>query len=198
MIGESNDMSKVIKQMEMTALRESFGNVRDLVVLSIKGLNCVHDGQFRAALRKKKVRLKVVKNSLTRKVFGEIGLKVPDDSPFWTGPTAMAWGGDSIAELSQAIDGELKGAKTATLYKDKIVVKGAIADGLPVSFDKALKMPTRAEAIARVVMLALAPASQLVGQIKAAGANLASQIKTLSEKKDEAAAPAEAPAAPPA
>jgi large subunit ribosomal protein L10 len=183
-------MSKVIKQMEMTALRESFGKVRDLVVLSITGLNCVHDGQLRAALRKKKIRLKVVKNSLTRKVFGDIGLHVPDDSPYWTGPTALAWGGDSIAELSQAIDGELKGAKTATLYKDKVFVKGAIADGLPVSFDQALKMPTRAEAIARVAMLALAPASRLVGQIKAAGANLASQIKTLSEKKEEAASAA--------
>jgi large subunit ribosomal protein L10 len=190
-------MSKVIKQMEMTALRESFGNVRDLVVLSIKGLNCIHDGQFRAALRKKKVRLKVVKNSLTRKVFGEIGLKVPDDSPYWTGPTAMAWGGDSLAELSQAIEGELKGPKTAPLYKDKVLVKGAIADGLPVSYEKALTMPTRVEAIARVMMLALAPASRLVGQLKAPGANLASQIKTLSEKKGEAA-PAEAPADPPA
>jgi large subunit ribosomal protein L10 len=182
-------MSKVIKQMEMTALRESFGKVRDLIVLRIQGLNCVQDGQLRAALRKKKVRLKVVKNSLTRKVFGEIGLRVPDDSPFWVGPTTLAWGGDSIAELSQAIDGELKGPKTASLYKDKVVPKGAIADGLPISFDKALTMPTRAGALARVAMLALAPASRLVGQLRAAGANLASQIKSLSEKKDEAAAP---------
>jgi large subunit ribosomal protein L10 len=190
-------MSKVIKQMEMDALRGTFGNVRDLVVLSIRGLNCINEGQFRAALRKKKVRLRTVKNSLTRKVFGELGLKIPDDSPFWTGPTALAFGAESIAELSQAIDGELKGPKTAPLYKDKVLVKGAVADGLPVTFDQALKMPTRVEAIARVAMLALAPASRLVGQLKAAGANLASQIKTLSEKKDEAA-PAEAPAAPPA
>jgi large subunit ribosomal protein L10 len=182
-------MSKVIKQMEMTALRESFEKVRDLVVLSIQGLDCVKDGQFRAALRKKKVSLKVVKNSLTRKVFGEIGLKVPDDSPFWTGPTALAWGTDSIAELSQAIDGELKAPKTAPLYKDKVVIKGAIADGQPLSFEKALKMPTRAGAIAHVAMLALAPASRLVSQLKAPGANLASQLKSLSEKKDEAAAP---------
>src|SRR6266851_8243682 len=113
-------MSKVIKQMEMTALHESFGKVRDMVVLSIKGLSCVSDGQFRAALRKKKVRLKVVKNTLARKVFGEIGLKVPEDSPFWAGPTALAWGGDSIAELSQAIEGELKNPKLAAQYKEKV------------------------------------------------------------------------------
>jgi large subunit ribosomal protein L10 len=186
-------MSKVIKQMEMDALRQSFGEVRDLVLLSIKGLNCINEGQFRAALRKKKIRLKAVKNSLTRKVFGEIGLKVPDDSPYWTGPTALAWGTDSIAELSQAIDGELKAPKTGAVYKDKVVIKGAIADGEPITFEKALTRPTRAGAVARVVMLALAPASRLVSQLKAPGANLASQVKSLSEKKDEAA-----PAAPPA
>ena len=30
-------MSKVIKQMEMDALKKTFGDVRDLVVLSVKG-----------------------------------------------------------------------------------------------------------------------------------------------------------------
>jgi large subunit ribosomal protein L10 len=176
-------MSKVIKQMEMTSLHETFGKVRDLVVLSIKGLNCVHDGQFRAALRKKKVRLKVVKNSLTRKVFGELGLKVPDDSPFWTGPTALAFGGESIAELSQAIDGELKGAKTASLYKDKIVVKGAIADGEPLSFEQALKMPTRVEAISAVLAAILGPVSAIVGGLTSPGAQVASQIQKIAEKE---------------
>jgi large subunit ribosomal protein L10 len=186
-------MSKVIKQMEMNALHDTFANVRDLVVLSIKGLNCHNDGQLRTALSKKKIRLRVVKNSLTRRVFDELGLNVPGDSPFWTGPTALAYGGDSVAELSKAVDDELKYSKAAAQYKDKVVVKGAIADGQVVPFDQALKMPTRLEAIARVVMLALAPASRLVSQLKAPGANLASQIKSLSEKKDEAAA-----AAPPA
>jgi len=46
-------------------------------------------------------------------------------------------------------------------------------------------MPTRLEAIGRVVSLAMAPAARLVSQIKAPGANLASQIKSLSEKGEE-------------
>jgi large subunit ribosomal protein L10 len=188
-------MSKVIKQMEMDALKDAFKDVRDLVVLSITGLDCVADHQFRAALRKKNVRLKVVKNSLTRRVFDELGLHVGEGSPYWTGPTALAWGGASVAELSRAIDGELKAPKTAAQYKDKVVVKGAVADGQPVPFDRALKMPTRTEAIARVIGLALAPASRLVSQLKGPGSALASQIKTLAEKKPpEGEAPAAAPA----
>jgi large subunit ribosomal protein L10 len=190
-------MSKVIKQMEMDDLKAAFKDVRDLVVLSIKGLNCVADHQFRAALRKKNIRLKVVKNSLTRRVFGELGLNVGTDSPFWAGPTALAWGAGSIAELSRTVEGELRAPKTAAQYKDKVVVKGAVADGLPVPFERALKMPTRTEAIARVISLALAPASRLVSQLKGPGSALASQIKTLAEKNPAAgeAPPAEAPPA---
>ena len=75
-------------------------------------------------------------------------------------------------------------------------VKGAVADGQPVTFAVALKMPTRAEAIARVVGLILAPASRVAGQIVGPAKKVASQINTIKDKEE--AAPAEAPAAPPA
>ena len=64
-------MSKVVKQMQMDAIKSTLSGVRDLVVLSFKGLNSQTDGLFRANLRKKKVRLQVVKNSYTRRVFKE-------------------------------------------------------------------------------------------------------------------------------
>jgi ribosomal protein L10 len=185
-------MSKVIKQMEMDALKQEFSGVRDMVALSTN-LTSAGDYTFRAMLRKKNIRLKLVKNSLAAKVFQEAGLSVPADSPFWNGPTTFAWGAASLGELSKAIDAELKSPKFAALYKDRVTIKGAIADGQPVAFDIALKMPTKAEAIARVVMLALAPASRLVGQITAPAANVSSQVKSIADKKSE-----DAPAATPA
>src|SRR5215472_6315992 len=121
-------MSKVIKQMEMDALRSAFGEVRDAVVLSVKGLNCHLEGTLRATLRKKSIRLKMVKNSLTRRVFDELGIRIGADSPVWAGPTTLAWGANSIAELSRAIDEELKKSKNAAAYKDKVNVKAALAD----------------------------------------------------------------------
>ena len=57
-------------------------------------------------------------------------------------------------------------------------------------------MPTRMEAIGRVLALIQAPAGRLVSQIKAPGARLASQIKTLAEKKEEGAPAAEETPAP--
>jgi len=189
-------MSKVIKQMQMDALKGTFRDVRDLVVLSIRGLAAQADNQLRAALRKKNVRLQMVKNSFTRRVFGELGLNVPADSPYWTGTTVLAWGATSVSELSRSIDTELRAPKTAAQYRDRVTVKGAIVDGQPIPFADALKMPTRAEAIGRVVSLAMSAASRLVGQILGPAGGVAGQIKTKSEEKAEENKPAEeAPAA---
>src|SRR5215470_9275970 len=101
-------MSKAIKQMEMDALKNTFKDVRDLVVLSVTGVDCQADNKLRLSLRKKNIRLQVVKNSLARRVFGDIGLGVAPDSPYWTGSTVMAWGSNSIAELSRTIDAEVQ------------------------------------------------------------------------------------------
>jgi len=192
-------MSKVIKQMDMDALKRTFQDVRDLVVLSVKGLNSLGEYTLRANLRKKKIRLQMVKNSLTRKVFSEIGMDFGADSPFWVNTTILAWGANSVAELSRAIDGELKDKKRANLYKDKVTIKGAVADGQAVSFDLALKMPTREEAISQILGLILSPGAQIAGCLIGPGGSVAGQIATLAEKKEEEApaegAPAEGAAA---
>jgi large subunit ribosomal protein L10 len=177
-------MSKQIKQMEMDALRQTFQSVRDLVVLSATGITCQADNQLRLNLRKKNIRLQVVRNSLARRVFGELGMKA---NTFWEGPTLLAWGAGSLAELSRELDGLLK-------KNDKVKFKGAISEGQEVTFRQALAMPTRAEAIGRVLSLALSPAGRLVSQILAPAGRVASQIKTLSEKSEEPSAESGEPA----
>ncbi len=183
-------MSKVIKQMEMDALRSDFNGVRDAVVLSMKGLDCHLEGSLRATLRKKNIRLKMVKNSLTRRVFNDLGVPIPAESPLWAGPTTFAWGANSIAELSRAIDDELKKSKNSAAYKDKVNIKGALADGQVIGFDLALKMPTREEAIAQLVGMILGPGSAIAGCLTGPISQVASQIQTIAEKTEEAPAAA--------
>jgi large subunit ribosomal protein L10 len=185
-------MSKVIKQMEMDALRSDFNGVRDAVVLSIKGLDCQLEGSLRATLRKKNIRLKMVKNSLTRRVFDDLGIRIAAESPLWAGPTTFAWGANSIAELSRAIDEELKKSKSAAAYKDKVNIKGALADGQVIGFDVALTMPTREEAVAQIIGMILGPGSALAGCLTGPISQVASQIQTIGEKTE--GAPAEAAA----
>src|SRR5437879_4769873 len=117
-------MSKQIKQMEMAALKKAFEGVRDLVVLTATGVSCQTDNQMRMGLRKKSIRLQVVKNSLARRVFDELGLH---GSNFWEGPTLIAWGAGSLAELSRELDAILR-------KNDRIKPKGAIAEGQEVTF----------------------------------------------------------------
>jgi large subunit ribosomal protein L10 len=174
-------MSKKIKQMEMDALTRTFTGVRDLVVLSVKGVDSQTDNKMRLDFRKKKIRMQVVKNSLARKVFTEMGINLAN---CWEGPTTVAWGANSVAELSRTIDEALK--KSADKFKDKVKVKTAVADGEELTFAEALVRPTREQAIADLLGAILGPAMTLLSQIGGPGGQLASQIQTISEKKEEA------------
>ena len=171
-------MSKIIKQMEMDAMKATFKDVRDLVLMHVVGLNAIDENKVRLGLRKKGVRLQMVKNSLARRVFGELGLTV---DKVWEGNTTVAWGGTSIAELSKEIDG------IAKKHEKFVKIKAAVADGTQVPFEVALKMPTRLEAIGQVVTLALSPARRIAAALLGPAGIVSGQIKQISEKKEEAA-----------
>jgi len=173
-------MSKVIKQMEMSALKDAFRDVRDLVLLTASGINAQDNHQIRMALRKKNISLHVVKNSLARRVFDEMGMKFDN---VWASPTIVAWGAGSLAELSRELEVLMK-------KNTKLQAKTAVSEGQELAFRQALTMPTKAEAIGRVVALALAPASRLVGQILAPASRIAGQIKVLEERIEAQAQPA--------
>src|SRR5271170_5520184 len=119
-------MSKVIKQMQMNSLKESFKGVRDMVVLHVVGLDAVTENKMRLELRKKGIRMQMVKNSLARQVFEGMGLQVKS---VWEKSTTVAWGGSSIAELSKELEPIIK------KNEKKMKVKIAVADGQEVPFD---------------------------------------------------------------
>jgi len=176
-------MSKKIKQLEMDALKKTFEGVKDLVVLSATGVDCTTDNQLRLALRKKKIRVQMVKNSLAKRVFGELGIKIDG---IWEGPTLLAWGTDSVAELSKSLD------EIAQKNK-KITIKKAVAEGEALDFAAALKRPTRQQAIGTILAMILGPAAQIAGCVAGPAGQIAGQIKTIADKKPaEEAAPAPA------
>lgn len=181
-------MSKVVKQMELDALSKAFGKVRDFVFLTSSKVDAALDYNFRKTLREKKIRVQMVKNTLAKKVLKDNGIEVKD---VWSGTTLLAWGGDSIKGLATTIDNLLADiTKKDAKNKDKIKVKGdnaAVADGQQVSFEIAKKMPTRLEAIGEIIGAILAPASQIAGCLTGPAAQVASQVATISERKEDAA-----------
>jgi ribosomal protein L10 len=179
-------MSKAVKQMEYTALEKTFSGVRDLLLLTPSKIDSALEYNFRKQLREKKVRVQMVKNSLAQRVFEAQGVKL--DEKVWIGTTLVAWGADSIKDLSKAVDGLIKDIeKKDPKQKDKLKVKTAVADGQPVPMSVALTMPTRLEAIGEIIAMIMGPASSIAACLTGPGAQVASQIATIAERKDEAA-----------
>jgi large subunit ribosomal protein L10 len=172
-------MSKSIKQMQMDALKKTFAEVRDMVFLSYSGIPATAENQMRLALRKKKIRLHMVKNSLAGRVLKDLGF-AGDFSAVLQGPTILAWGSSSIADLSKELDTWIKKNK-------QITPKAAMADGAMVSFDQAKKFPTRVESLSRIAGMVIGPASRILGQLRGPASTVAGQVKQLADRKPEGA-----------
>jgi large subunit ribosomal protein L10 len=176
-------MSKRIKLMELDTLRQTFAGTRNFVFLTAEQIDAQSDYTFRLNLRKKKIRLQMVKNSLARKALGEMGVTV--GPKVWEKPTLLAWGGESVKELATTIDETIKDlVKKKAALKDKVVVKTAVAEGQEVTFKQALEMPTRQEIIASIVGMILGPGSAIAGCLTGPAAQVASQIATIGDRKE--------------
>ncbi len=139
-------MSKKVKELELNDLRRTLKGVKDLVLLEPLKLDSAADYES-AALRSraKKIRVKMVKNSLVKKIFTENGVKADPGS----GPTLVCWGGNSIKELSTAVEDMMKVLKPDAKSPEKLKEKTAVADGEPVTLKVATTLPTRLEAIGK-------------------------------------------------
>src|SRR4029078_8922853 len=100
-------MSKKIKEMELNDLRATIKGVKDMVLLQPLKLDSAADFEMRKKLREKKIRVKMVKNSLVKKVFDENGVKVDAGA----GPTLLCWGagrGQGLRHAGDTIPQETK------------------------------------------------------------------------------------------
>jgi large subunit ribosomal protein L10 len=182
-------MSKLVKNLEYAALEKSFKGVRNLVLISPTKIHAALDVTFRKTLREQNIRVQMVKNNLAKRVLKDQGVEV--DDKHWSGTTLVAWGAESIKDLAKAIDGLIKDIeKKDPKNKEKYIVKTAVADGIPVPLSVAVTIPTRLEAIGEIVSAIMAPASALAGCLIGPGAQVASQIATLADKKEDAPAAA--------
>ncbi|MBN1553850.1 MAG: 50S ribosomal protein L10 [Phycisphaerae bacterium] len=175
-------MSKPVKQMIRKDLTRRFANVSSIAVVGFTGLNAEQTYEMRGRLAEKEIQFKVVKNSLAKQAFQEVGLEVAGD--LLDGPCGIAWGADSIVTVvRELLDINKKSAPTLT-------VKAAVLDGEVFSGEQDVqrlsKFPTRDEAIGQVVQAVLSAGANLAGCLIGPAGSIASILKTL-EEKDEAA-----------
>ena len=181
-------MSKLVKQIELDTLRAEFKGVKDYVLLEPIKVDSLTEYEFRKKLRNAKVRVRLVKNSYTRKIFGEMGINGGELS----GPTVLCWGGESVKSLATNVDTAVKESKKDPKAPEKFKVKAALADGQATTLDIAKTMPTRLEAIGEVMGALLGPGSTLAAAITGPGSTVVNLLTAIEEKAKagEAAAPA--------
>lgn len=171
-------MSKKVKELELNALRKKFQGVKDFVIVEPVKLDSATEYEFRKKLREKKASVKLVKNTLAKKVFTENGIQVD----VFSGPTLLIWGAESIKDLSNAVDGLIKELKKDPKAPDKFKVKTAVAEGQPVTLDIAKTLPTRKEAIGGIIAALLGPGSAVAGCLTGPANNLAGILKAIEDK----------------
>jgi len=171
-------MSKYVKELMINELRADLDGTRSVLILDFNGLDGVAENALRHDLRKKAIRVRALKNSLARRVFEHMGLG--GICQFLEGPSVAVWGGDGVAELAKEISSHVR-----KLKKPKI--KGGAIDGTiigPQQIEDITKLPSREALIARVVSLSQSPAQRILALANAPASGLLGQLKTLADRPD--------------
>lgn len=183
-------MSKLVKDMLVEDLKKRLGDVAEVVVVSLGRLDAQKTAQLRSTLRKKRIHLHMVKNSLARRATADTPI-----APAFTqtaGMLAIAWGGEDVVDLAKELD-RLAGVKEFEGFE----CRGGALDGTRLEaadVKRVAKWPTRGEQLSILSGQISGLAATLSGQILSAGGTLAGQISSRVDDLEKAAA-ADGPAA---
>lgn len=174
-------MSKQVKEFISRDISRRLDGVQDCVIANIVGLDSESTSALRTRLRKKKIRVMVVKNSLARRATAGTSLAPAFEG--LNGNSAVLYGGDDFVSLvKEAV--ELDKDSKFEAFK----ARGGVLDGEQLSAEKVLaisKWPTREEQISLLVGQMLGPGRTLASQLLGPGSKLAGQIAKIADGGDE-------------
>ena len=165
------------KKLVVEDIKNKIQNAKSVVFVKFSGLTVAEDTELRREFRKNNVEYKVLKNTLIRRAFNDLGVTDFDDD--LNGPTSVAFGADETAASKVIIEAAKK-------YQDKITVKSAFVEGGKVGVEgvKALAaMPSKEELIAKMLGSLQAPISNFVGVLSAMPRGLVVALNAIAEQK---------------
>lgn len=176
-------MSKFVKNMLVDDLRQRLQGVGDMVVVSLGRLDAQKTTQLRQVLRKKRIHLQLVKNSLARRATADTPLAPAFES--LEGMLAIAWGGEDVVDLAKELD-RLAGVKDYEGFE----CRGGALDGARLAADdikRVAKWPSRLEQLSILSGQISSLGAMLSGQIVSAGGTLAGQISSRADDLEKSA-----------
>jgi large subunit ribosomal protein L10 len=176
-------MSKLVKNLLIDDLKRRWDGVGEVIVVSLGRLDAQKTTLLRQNLRKKRIHLQLVKNSLARLAT----LDTPLAPAFVKseGMLAVAWGGEDVVDLAKELE-RIAGNKEFEGFE----VRGGALDGARLEAGDVVavaKWPSRAEQLSLLAGQINAVGGRLVGQIVSAGGSLAGQIKSRVEELEKTA-----------
>jgi ribosomal protein L10 len=175
-------MSKAIKDMLVDDLKGRLTGVGDVIVVSLGKLDAQKTTQLRQALRKKRISLQLVKNSLARRAME--GTPLAPAFARAEGMLAIAWGGEDVVDLAKELD-RLQGVKDF----EGLECRGGALDGARLEaadVKSVAKWPSRSEQLSILSGQICSIGSTISGQIISAGGTLAGQFKSRVEDLEKA------------
>ena len=157
---------KVVKE-----LRKELETAKSMVFTDYMGLNVAQDTEMRTAFRKEGLEYRVIKNTITTRVFDEMGLE--DLKSILVGPTAVAYSSED----------PILAPRLVVKYRDqfkKFSLKGGVMDGEIISneeIEELANIPALPILHGRLVSTLLFPIS-----------SLAITLNLLAKKAEEAGA----------
>ena len=165
------------KKVVVEEIKEKIQNAKSVVFVKFDGLTVAQDTELRREFRKNNVEYKVLKNTLIKRAFNDLG--VTDFDEDLNGPTSVAFGADETGASKVIIDAVKK-------YDNKVSVKCAYVDGSKVGVDgvkELAAMPSKEELIAKMLGSMQAPLTNFVGVLSAMPRSLVIALNAIAEKK---------------
>lgn len=162
-------------------LVERVGPASAVYLTDFKGIDVESITRFRSGLRDKGVRMQVVKNTILKRVFAEC--KMSGLEKYLVGPTSILLGTESDPAAPAKAVVEFQKENDNLMGLKAVRIESEIFEGDRLG--ELARMPGRIELQARVVAIALGPASGLIGLLLGPGRILAGQIEALIKKREQ-------------
>ena len=154
------------KKLVVEEIKQKIQDAKSVVLVKFIGLSVAEDTELRREFRKNNIEYKVLKNTLVRRAFNDLGVKDFDED--LNGPTSVAFGPDETGAAKVVMEAVKK-------YDKKVCVKSAYFEEKRLD-EKGVKalaaIPSKQQLYARL-------ASALLGVPRA----LAIALNQVAEKK---------------
>ncbi len=104
------------KKVVVEEIKQKIQDSKSVVLVKFSGLTVAEDTELRREFRKNNIEYKVLKNTLVRRAFNDLGVKDFDED--LNGPTSVAFGADETGAAKVVMDAVKK-------YDKKVSVKSA-------------------------------------------------------------------------